>query len=251
MLTMRLRKLMFKRTVLQLILGIPVACFGLQAASLIVGNPPQLSTGNCDPFGCPAFFGLGTYQQVYEGSAFPGPIDIQALTFFDIQVQNSGQPAGGLFMLSLSYTSNSAGALDLMNPNNNIASDLQTFFLGNLPLLADIGGGGRQMMIEGTPFTYDPSVGNLLLTVTVTNGVDQPIAAYFDQANSMALTSNAYFGTYKGAPISGGNTIGGLVTQFSYMPAAPPSTIPEPASVLLTLAGAVLIGCRRFSLRRS
>jgi hypothetical protein len=236
---------MLKHPLYLLFLSLAFLCSGLQANSLIVGQPPKLNTGDCDPFGCPGFFGLTTYQQVYVSSQFPtGPIDIQALTFFDVQVQNSGTVAGGLYTLSLSYTSNAPGALSITNPSDNVATDFQTFFVGNLPSLVDIGNGGRQMTINGAPFTYNPADGNLLLTVTVANPLDEATWAYFDQAAQLAQTTNAYFGLFNGAPISGGNTVGGLITQFSYSPATAP--VPEPASLLIVFGGIAALGCYRW-----
>jgi hypothetical protein len=230
---------MFKSAAYRGILYLAFMGIGLQASSIVVGQPPVLGTGNCDPFGCPAFFGLGTYQQVYLSSAFPGAINIEALTFFDVQVQNSGQPAGGTFTVSLSYSSNAPGALNITNPNTNIATGFQTFFSGSLPALQDIGNGGRQMSLNGVPFTYDPAGGNLLVTVTVSNPADGSAWLYLDQAATVAQTSNAYFGTYRGLPVAGGNDIGGLITQFNYTPV---SSVPEPGSLLLVLAGTALIG---------
>ena len=52
-------------------------------------------------------------------------------------------------------------------------------------------------------------------------------------------TGSAYFGTINGVPVSGGNDIGGLVTQFTY---TLPSTVPEPGSALLVVAGALVLG---------
>src|ERR1017187_250739 len=81
MLTMRRRdNIMIKRVVCVGALCLAFAGASLQAGTLILGDPPMPNTGNCDPFGCPAFFGLGTYQQVYLSTAFPGAITIDALT---------------------------------------------------------------------------------------------------------------------------------------------------------------------------
>ncbi len=230
------------------VLCLAFLCCNLHAASILVGQPSVLSTGNCDPFGCPAFFGLGTYQQIYLNSAFPGPVDIQALTFFDVQVQNSGAPAGGVFTLSLSYSGSAPGALDITSPNNNVATGFQTFYVGNLPSLVDIGNGGRQMTINGAPFMYHPAYGNLLLTVTVSNPVDKATWLYVDQSATPSLTTNAYFGMFNGQPVAGGNDVGGLVTQFTYSAVA---AVPEPGSLLLVFAGAGLIGYLRLARRRA
>src|ERR1017187_1708708 len=134
MLTMRRRdNIMIKRVVCVGALCLAFAGASLQAGTLILGDPPMPNTGNCDPFGCPAFFGLGTYQQVYLSTAFPGAITIDALTFFQGQIlNNGGLPAGGTYTLTFSNTSAAPGNLNLTDPNGNIGSGNGGFFTGNL-----------------------------------------------------------------------------------------------------------------------
>jgi hypothetical protein len=187
---------------------------GLQAGTVVVGQPPLNGTGNCDPFGCPALFGLGTYQQVYASTAFPSPLTIATVSFYDTQVHSVGTQALGTFTLSFAYTSKAPGMLDLTNPSNNITSGSQTFYAGMLPNLAT-GNGTPSLIVSGTPFAYNPANGNLLLTVVVSTPVDQPTLLYLDQAAATNLTTNAYFGVVKSGPVSGGNDIGGLVTGFA------------------------------------
>jgi Putative Ig domain len=221
------------------ILGTAFLTCTLQAASVVVGLPPVTGTGNCDPFGCPTFFGLGTYQQVFASSAFSGPIDIAQLTFADSQVSNNGLPAQGTYTLSFAYTSKAPGALDLNNPNNNITSGSQVFYSGPLPPMTTQG--GRGLVFYGTTFPYDPASGNLLLTIVVSNPVDPPVHLYLDQAASTAATTNAYFGTLNGAPISGGNDVGGLITGFASLPLAFIGPAPLPLAVVGASYGPVTL----------
>jgi len=217
-------------------------CFavGLQAgpvtSSVMIGGTtqdPAAPTGNCDPFGCPEFFGLGTYQQVYLATAFPGSMLIGSLDFFDSAVHNGAEPAAGDFTVSLSYTNGQPGNLDLTNPTNNVGPDSSVFFSGALPsLTATSTPGEREMTLTGTPFFYDPTLGNLLLTVTVTNPVDGFPYLDLDYAAGLTDSTNAYYGSFG----NGGNTQGGLDTEFN------PSAVPEPGTILLTLAGFGLIG---------
>jgi hypothetical protein len=229
---------MIKAAAIRGFVCIELICMGLQASTVIVGQPTQIGTGSCDPFGCPEFLGLGTYQQVYLSSAFPGSITIDELTFFDEQVHNLGHPSTSTYDLVFSYTSKAPGALDLSNPNNNIGSDSQTFFTGALPALISIGPGQRTMNLTGAPFTYDPSLGNLMLTITLPpNPADGSPPLFLDRAQTIAQTSNAYF------PITGGgfgNDQGGLVTEFTFTA----STVPEPGSLLLIVAGATLMALK-------
>lgn len=232
-----------------------LALFGanLYADSLVLGNPPLLGTGNCDPFGCPGFFGLTTYQQVYLSTAFPTEISIDGLTFFDGQVFNNGKPATGTYTLSFSYTNAAPGDLSTVSPGANVGSDSQTFFSGSLPSVTPEGSGSF-LVITGTPFVYNPADGNLLLTVTVSGAGNQGADLFLNEAQCgpetpcppgvSVVSSDVYFGT-----VNGGNNTGGLVTGFDYTTL---TSTPEPASVALVLAGVGLIAvCYRRSLRRS
>jgi len=219
----------------------------LQAGNLVLGNPPAPGTGDCDPFGCPGFFGLGTYQQVYSSTAFPGTITIDSLAFFQGQVvNNGGEPAGGTYTLSFAYTSAAPGELSLTGPGQNIGSGSEDFFTGTLPALtAD--GADNLLGFTGTPFTYNPADGNLLLTVAVTGATNTQPYLYLDTAQcgpqtvcemgSTPVSSDAYFGH-----VNGGNDDGGLVTGFDYTSPTNSLPTPEPGSLLLVLAGIGLIG---------
>ncbi|MGO4884698.1 MAG: PEP-CTERM sorting domain-containing protein [Bryobacteraceae bacterium] len=218
---------------------------GLRADSLVLGDPPILGTGFCDPFGCPGFDGLGTYQQVYVSSAFPGSISIDALTFYAGQVLG-GTPAGGTYTVSLSYTPFGPGGLSLASPGANIGADSEVFFSGSLPPLTPEGI-HDELILDGTPFTYDPADGNLLMTVSVTGGMDPDTKLYLNEAacgpqtacpaGSMVVSSDVYFGSS-----TQGNIEGGLVTGFDYTTGV---ATPEPASVLLVIAGLGAVACAR------
>ena len=212
--------------------------FGLQASTITIGAPSLTATGNCDPFGCPQLFGLGTYQQVYAASAFSGAQTIDGLTFYDDEVQNGAVPAGGTFTLSFSYTHDAPNALATTNPNANVASGSEIFYSGSLPSLS-----ANTLNFIGAPFFYNPADGNLLLTVGVSNPSDLALTLYLDQSSSTAITTNAYFGVFDGKAIDGGNGTGGLVTGFTL--GSNSVSTPEPASLLLVLAGIGLIAYKR------
>jgi hypothetical protein len=74
-------------------------------------------------------------------------------------------------------------------------------------------------------------MGNLLLTVSVTNPSDNALTLYLDQASMTAQTTDAYFGI-----ANGGNTTGGLITGFTVAPAV---ATPEPGSLVLMLGAMV------------
>ena len=73
-------------------------------ADVIVGEPADIGTGNCIPFGCT--LSTPTYQQIYAASDFSGPITITNLEFYDTQGLNPGaSPNTGTYTISLSTTS--------------------------------------------------------------------------------------------------------------------------------------------------
>jgi hypothetical protein len=130
----RLRIRIIKRAFCLVAAGLVLTGACLQPGNLVLGDPPMQGTGNCDPFGCPNFLGLGTYQQVYSSAAFPGEISIAGLTFYDSQAQqNGGLPAGGTYTFEFSYTSLEPGDLNLTNPALNTGSGSEGFFTGALP----------------------------------------------------------------------------------------------------------------------
>ena len=234
------------RSVQHCLIFLALAAGSLQAGTItttIVGTPASTATGNCDPFGCPAFFGLGTYQQVYASSAFAGlgAVDIEDIGFFQSQVLNNGGTlGGGTFTISLSYTTEAPGSLTIASgPTANVeAGTDDVFFTAPLPAMTPYLS-ENILTFAGTPFAYDPSLGNLLMTVSVTGATNTPPFVFLDVsgASSAALTSSAYFGSMNAA------NSGGLVTGFNTTPQEG-SAVPEPASVLLVVAGIGLIGYR-------
>lgn len=184
---------------------------------------PAFSAGNCIPFGCAQFFGLNEFQQVYGGSGFSGrPLDITGITFFQT-VTPGGSITAADYSISLSTTSAAVGGLDTTNLSNNIGSDNQLFFSGNLS--GPVTGG--QFTILGTPFLFDPSKGNLLLDVSLSGFSSADGFVFLDQRDftkGLLNTSSTF-----NAP--GGTNAGALVTQFTG------SSIPEPSSLLLLGSG--------------
>jgi hypothetical protein len=196
-------------------------------ADIIVGQPAD--SGNCIPFGCGTSVWGTDYQQIYAASQFSGAITITNLEFFNTRFENSGPPDIGTFTISLSTTSAAVEGLD-STLTNNIGSDNIVVFDGSLPSPS----GGVMSLVLSTPFTYEPTQGNLLMNVSSTDAA-QSVSFFFD-VNSL----QGAVGVFSRAISPGG--VGevlnnqGLVTGFST------GAVPEPSTWAMMLAGFAGLG---------
>src|SRR5436190_1725649 len=111
----------------------------------------------------PNFQTGGTYQQVYAKSAFSGPVTITQIAFASHELTSNPGIATYNFNLSLGATAALPNALSTNLPANR-GPQLVQVFTG--PLNANITDGAQfDVIIDITPFTYDPANGNLLLEI--------------------------------------------------------------------------------------
>ena len=135
-------------------------CVGADTVTL--GDPQNWGTGW--PF--TMYFASGDsvgdrYQQVYDSAEFPSiPIIITGITFFP---RSGASWREGAYDFSLSVTSSQVNDLDTSNLDNNVGSS-QQFFTNDF-LSGSIG--STTYTFVGTPYTYDPSAGNLLLDICI------------------------------------------------------------------------------------
>lgn len=210
------------------------------ASPIVVGAPGDAGTGDCAVVGCAG--NVTRYQQVYTRSLFAGPIVIYGLEFFNTTYNTNATTLDpGAVTVALSTTSADWNTLSTTYANN-IGSDNLQVFSGNINQAWAFG--NTLTITFATPFTYNPTNGNLLLDMAMTGGGGA--VSYFDARGIIAPYD--FFGrvyTYAGTTYI--DSAYGAVTGFI----ANATSVPEPGSLpmfgvglgMLALAGA-LTRCR-------
>ena len=166
------------------------------------------------------------YQQAYAAADFSGlgPITISGFSFLG---GNGGNFAPGTYSFYFSTISRGIDALSNTAFDANLGADNAAFTSVYLSGASPI-----NLTFSGMPFTYNPTNGNLLLDVIISQDGPMPLG----RLASYELDGNApgIFSRYDN--FATGNSGYGLVTEFDYTP------VPDPVNTLagLSLAAGLL-----------
>lgn len=187
------------------------------AQAVVVGTADG---ANSYPFGA---FTSYYVQQVYSKAAFTAPININALSFYNSKSPSTTKPLTDTFTLYLQTTNTavtgfSSTFIDYANLGTQVfTGKLQTNVNGRLDIILD------------TAFAYDPTQGNLLLTIK-----DFDVGS----GGNLFLDSDANIGLTNTRSSSGTTATNlGLVTGFNEAGA-----VPEPATWAMMIGGFGMIG---------
>lgn len=201
--------------------------------------------GNCYPYLCFASDGGTAYQEQFRAGAFTGPITITRMSLFLDQGVGAMDPA--TFEVTLATSSAPFGAMGA-DPLSNLQADAVLFgtfhFQGSMP--------NTLTLVGGTPFTYDPANGDLILSLKVTsNGTsDCPYCSFFQADYTSTDVVRSFWSTGGsglndgGAPVTNFNDIfegATVVTDGGTLGGA----VPEPSSILLLSGGLGVLGLLR------
>ena len=187
--------------------------------------------GNCIPFDCGGsqFTGLTGYQQVFSSSAFTGPVSISAIHFAPSQYV--GNADNGTYDFYFSTTSAAV---------NGLSSNLQSNITGTNSLFGHYVISGDAMnwlsFTGSQPYVYDPSAGNLLLTIAISNRNAVGNGGTY-QSSTVSTCSRAVNAQYQGSPDNFASDVC-LNTTLDVAPASI-TTTPEPSSMALLGTGLV------------
>jgi hypothetical protein len=204
----------------QTLLWLSLPLLGATAANAQTGDLVIGTTGvaaNCVPLGCAVPYRVAVWQQVYDASNFSGPASISTVKFYSTAAavfspaQYNATDAGGLtYTVSLSTTNRSLAGL--ATPYTaNLGSD--NTVIGTRTLSGTVS--NPVSFGPGPSFQYDPSRGNLLVTIQMTGGTAGNNVAYFDSNDDTGRSARAYFDS---AGIVEQGYLGVLVTGFEVVP---------------------------------
>lgn len=196
-------------------------CTPLSSASAVVIGTAD--TSNSYPFG--SVGGGPFFQQVYSAASFTSPLAVNRLTFYNSLSPTTNTPLNDTFTIFLSTTSAAIPTFDT-SPFAFPDATFTEVFSGKLSALVN----GRLDIPLSAVFNYNPTAGNLMLTVRDFD---------FGSGGNLFLDSDRNVGlTNIRISAFAFDFNQGLVTGFNDSATA----VPEPASWAMLISGAGLMG---------
>jgi hypothetical protein len=199
------------------ITALGLAAPAVHADTVVIGGT---NIANVFPFGVNNY--VGAYQQVYGNTAFTsGTVTITQIAFA------STSPGVRTLNLSLGLSTTTRPVNGLStNYSENRGPDFTNVFSGVQTFTPTPSAGDFDLVFNITPFTYNPSNGNLLLDVFINSSSGEFVS--FVAGNNSPQTSRVFNLAGTGAPTA---DMMGLRTQFTA------EAIPEPTTLLLLGTG--------------
>ena len=220
-----------KRTIQLAVACVAMLVSATASAGTITVEPPGRISPNTWPMNTTEI----RWQQVYDDTFFGStPLTINSIGF---RAENAGSISYGAdFVVKMSTTSAEPGSLSTTYASN-VGTDETSVLSGPITLTNVVG--DFTILTFTTPFSYNPSSGNLLIEIShnrATAGSPLAMDSYVSGAAGLERLGNDRDNTAAtGTTYDGGV----LVTQFEVGYPA----VPEPSSiVLLGIGGIALIG---------
>ena len=206
---------------------------GNEASEFLTGDPRSASVRYQQVFAASQFSGVGTIREIaFRPDAVGGKVFSATLSNVRIGLSTTSSTPDGL---SATFA-------------ENVGIDETVVFSGNLTLTSsDVPGPGGTRAFDiliglSTPFTYNPSLGNLLLDFQRDGSTVDPFGVSFDSQNQVGDSISRAFGSRTSPIANFGVDSVGVVTRFSV------TAVPEPSSFMMLAMG--VIGLLGYGWRR-